>query len=251
MLIKNQDQIKKLRVAGKILASVEKEVRAAIKVGTALSDLNTLAEKLIRSAGAEPAFLNYHPYGAKKPYPASICASLNEVVVHGLPTKYKLRSGDVISVDFGVAYQGLIADGAFTMGVGEITQEAKKLMETTETALLMGIKECRPGKTLGDIGWAINHYVTKHKFKVIKGLCGHGVGEELHEEPAVFNEGQKNTGLELKAGMVLAIEPMVSAGDPYITYLPDDSYATRDHSLAAHFEHTVLITSKGPEVLTK
>lgn len=233
------------------MASVEKQVRAAVNQGVALSDLNALAEKLIREAGAEPAFLNYQPYGAKKPYPASICASLNEIVVHGLPTKYKLKSGDVLSVDFGVAYQGHIADGAFTIGVGKVTEEAKRLLEVTQHSLSVGIKECKPGKTVGDIGWAINNYVTKHGFKVIKGLCGHGVGLELHEEPAVFNEGQKNTGLELKAGMVLAIEPMVSAGDPYILHLPDDSYATRDKSLTAHFEHTVLITERGAEVLTK
>ena len=251
MLIKNQDQIKKLRVAGKILASVAKRIRQEIKEGVSLSDLNILAKKLIQEAGAEPAFLNYQPHGAQRPYPASICASVNEVVVHGLPGKYKLKSGDVLKVDFGVTYEGLIADGAFTAGVGIIVPEAKKLMEVTEASLIMGIKECRPGKTVGDIGWAINNYVVKNGFKVIKGLCGHGVGTELHEEPAVFNEGNKNTGMALKPGMVLAIEPMVSAGDPYITQMPDDSYATRDKSLSAHFEHTVLITVKGPEILTK
>ena len=154
-------------------------------------------------------------------------------------------------MDFGVSYNGYIADGAFTAGVGKISETASRLIEVTKHALQVGIKECKPNKTLGDIGWAINNYVTKHGFKVVKGLCGHGVGLELHEEPAVFNEGQKNTGLKLKPGMVLALEPMVSAGDPYLLQLPDDSYATRDKSLSAHFEHTVLITKGEPEVLTK
>ncbi|MDP3999366.1 MAG: type I methionyl aminopeptidase [bacterium] len=251
MLIKNQEQIKKIRIAGKILASASKKVEAFIKEGVLLEEIDKLAEKLIREAGAEPAFLNYQPEGATHPYPATVCTSLNEVVVHGLPTDYKLKSGDILKVDFGVAYQGLIADGAFTVGIGKISKEAKLLMEATKNSLAVGIKECRPNKTVGDIGWAINNYISKHGFKVVKGLCGHGVGEELHEEPAVFNEGNKNTGLTLKPGMVLAIEPMVSAGDPYIRHLPDDSYATRDKSLTAHFEHTVLITAKGAEILTK
>jgi methionyl aminopeptidase len=250
-MIKTPEQIKMIRIAGKILANSAKQIRGAIKEGVLLKELDVLARYLIEKAGAEPAFLGYQPQGATKPYPASICASLNEVVVHGIPTNYKLKSGDLLKIDFGASYQGYIADMAFTVGIGAISSKAKLLIETTQQALLVGIKECRTRKTLGDIGWAINNYVTKHGFKVVKGLSGHGVGIELHEDPPIFNEGQKNTGLELKAGMVLALEPMVSAGDPYITQLADDSYATRDKSLTAHFEHTVLITEKGPEVLTK
>lgn len=240
-----------IRNAGKILSSVSKKVKEAVKEGVTLKELDALAEKLIKEAGAEPTFLGYQPYGADKPFPASVCASVNEVVVHGVPDGYKLKSGDVVSLDFGVTYNGFIADGAFTVGVGKISKPARELIETTYHALTLGIKECRAGKTLGDIGWAINNYVTKRRFKVVKGLSGHGVGIELHEDPPVFNEGQKNTGLKLKPGMVLALEPMVSAGDPYITQLPDDSYATRDKSLAAHFEHTVLITDREPEILTR
>jgi methionyl aminopeptidase len=176
---------------------------------------------------------------------------LNEVVVHGIPNKYRLKSGDILKLDFGVSYQGFITDSAFTVGVGKISKEAQRLMDVTKHSLMLGIKECRPGKTLGDIGWAINDYVTKNGFKVVKGLCGHGVGLELHEEPSVFNEGQKNIGLELKPGMILALEPMVSAGDPYIVQTDQESYATRDGSLSAHFEHTVLITEREPEILTK
>lgn len=250
-MIKTSEQIKNIRIAGKILASVAKQVKAEVKEGISLKELDAMTKKLIESAGAEPTFLNYQPYGADKPFPASICASVNEVVVHGVPTNYKLKSGDIVSLDFGVTYNGHIADSAFTVGVGKINKEARELIETTYHSLTLGIKECKPGKTLGDIGWAINNYVTKRKFKVVKGLSGHGVGLELHEDPPVFNEGQKNTGLKLKAGMVLALEPMVSAGDPYIVQLKDDSYATRDKSLSAHFEHTVLITEKGPDILTK
>lgn len=250
-MIKTPEQIKMIRNAGKILASVSKKVKEAAKEGVTLKELDALAEKLIREAGAEPTFLGYQPYGAETAFPASICSSVNEIVVHGVPNNYKLKSGDVVSLDFGVTYNGLIADGAFTVGVGKISKEASELIETTHHALTLGIKECRKGKTLGDIGWAINNYVSKRGFKVVKGLSGHGVGLELHEDPPVFNEGHKNTGLKLKPGMVLALEPMVSAGDEYIIQLKDDSYATRDKSLSAHFEHTVLITEGNPEVLTK
>lgn len=250
-MIKTPEQIKNIRIAGKILANVAEKAKEAAKEGVTLKELDKLTKKLIEAAGSEPTFLGYHPYGASKPYPASVCASVNEIVVHGVPTNYKLKSGDVLTLDFGVTYRGFIADAAFTVGVGEISETAKKLISTTKQALVLGIKECRPNKTLGDIGWAINNYVIRHGFKVVKGLSGHGVGLELHEDPPVFNEGQKNTGLKLKPGMVLALEPMVSAGDPYITKLPDDSYATRDKSLSAHFEHTVLITKGEPEILTK
>lgn len=250
MLIKTQEQIKKIKISGKILASVAKELKRNIAEGVTLKDLDILARKLIEDAGAEPAFLGYQPHGADHPFPASICASLNEVVVHGIPNKYKLKSGDILKLDFGVSYQGFITDSAFTVGVGKISTEAQKLMDVTKHSLMLGIKECRAGKTLGDIGWAINNYVQKNGFKVVKGLCGHGVGIELHEEPSVFNEGQKNTGLELRPGMTLALEPMVSAGDPYIVQTDQESYATRDGSLSAHFEHTVLITERNPEILT-
>lgn len=250
-MIKTAEQIKNIRIAGKILASVAKKVKAEAKEGVSLKELDKMTKKLIEEAGAEPTFLGYQPYGADKPFPASVCSSVNEVVVHGVPSGYKLKSGDILSLDFGVTYNGFIADSAFTVGIGKITKEARELIETTHHALTLGIKECKAGKTLGDVGWTINDYVTKRGFKVVKGLSGHGVGIELHEDPPVFNEGHKNTGLKLKPGMVLALEPMVSAGDPYIIQLSDDSYATRDKSLSAHFEHTVLITEKGAEILTQ
>ena len=180
-MIKTAEEIKLIRAAGKILAATAKRIKEEVKEGISLIELDDLTRELIGEAGAEPTFLGYQPYGAAKPFPASICASLNEVVVHGTPTIYKLKSGDLLKLDFGVTYQNYIADAAFTVGIGKISDETKRLMNTTRNALLVGIKECRPGKTLGDIGWAINNYVTKNGFKVVKGLSGHGVGRELHE----------------------------------------------------------------------
>jgi methionyl aminopeptidase len=249
-VIKNAEQIKMISMAGRILASVAQELKKNIKEGMTLKELDSLAKKLIETFDASPTFLGYQPYGADHPFPASICASINEVVVHGVPNNYKLKSGDILSLDFGVTYKGFIADSAFTVGIGKISEKSKRLIDTTRNALALGIKECKSGKTLGDIGWTINNYVKKKGFKVVKGLCGHGVGIELHEDPSVFNEGQKNTGLKLKPGMILALEPMVSAGDPYITQTDQEGYATRDGSLTAHFEHTVLITDKNPKILT-
>ena len=250
-MIKTPEQIKNIKIAGKILANVAKKIKDEIKIGVSLKELDKLTERLTREAGAEPVFLGYQPSGAGRPFPASICASLNDVVVHGVPSNYKLKNGDLLSLDFGVAYKGFIADSAFTVGVGKISDQAKRLMEVTKNALVLGIKECKPNKTLGDIGYAINNYVSKNGFKVVRGLCGHGVGLELHEEPSVLNEGKKGMGMKLKAGMVLALEPMVSAGSPNLIRRKDEGYATSDKSLSAHFEHTVLITDGEPEILTR
>lgn len=250
-LIKTEEGIKKMRVAGKILVSVSKRVRAAAQEGVSLKELDDLARTLIHESGGQPAFLGYQPYGAQKPYPCTVCASINEIVVHGVPGGYKLRPGDLLKLDFGVIYGGYHADAAWTIPIGKITPEVQKLVKITEKALYEGITQMRPGKHLGDIGHAIQVCVEKHGFKVLKGLTGHGIGERLHEEPSVLNEGEKGTGMRLEAGMTLAIEPMVSAGSPHIIQMNDDSYATADGSLSAHFEHTVLIGEKGPEILTK
>ncbi len=250
-MVKTSAQIKKMKVAGKILASVLKALRQAVQPGVTLIELDHLARTLIEDAGGMATFLGYQPYGATQPFPAAICASLNDVVVHGVPDDRAVRDGDILKIDCGVTYEGMIADAAFSMGVGTITPEAEKLMRVTKHALLLGIKECRLGKTVGDIGWAISKYVRAQGLFVVKGLTGHGVGKELHEEPTIFNEGKKGVGLKLKTGMTLALEPMVSIGDPRVHQLEDDSYATNDGSLSAHFEHTVLITDKGPEVLTE
>ncbi len=249
-MIKGPEDIEKIRKAGKILAQVAKAILARAKEGVRLSELDKLAKELIEKSGGKPAFLGYQPYGAEKPYPASICTSLNDVVVHGTPTKYMLKDGDLLKLDFGVKYQGWHADAAWTVGIGKVDTEVQKLIKVTEQALFDGIKQAKPGHHLGDIGWAISKTVNKYGFKVVDGLTGHGVGQELHEDPSVFNEGKKGSGIELKAGMTLAIEPMVSMGSPRIVQLDDDSYAIEDKSLSAHFEHTIVITEKGPEILT-
>lgn len=248
--IKTQNEINKIKKAGQILAAVAAEVKKSAKEGVALIELDELANQLIKKAGAKPAFLGYRPYGAKRPYPRTICASINDEVVHGIPTAYKLKSGDLLKLDFGVIYEGYYADAAWTIGIGQISPLAQKLIKTTEEALYQGIDAAIAGNTLGDIGYAISNYVKKNGLKVIQGLTGHGIGKALHEEPEVYNEGQKGKGIKLEPGMVLAIEPMVSAGSPYIIQRTDDSFVTEDGSLAAHFEHTVAITERGSEILT-
>jgi len=249
--IKTAGEIKKMRVAGQILASVAKEVRNAVKIGASLKELDKLAYQLIIKAGAEPAFLNYKPYGAAKAYPATICASINDVVVHGIPTDYKIKDGDVVKLDFGTRYEGYNADAAWTVGVGKFSARTKKLISTTENALLVAIKQVKAGATIGDIGYAIHKYVSRHGFRVVKGLTGHGIGKALHEDPSVYNEGKKGVGMRLEVGMTIAIEPMVSAGTSEVYKNDDDSYIVTDNSMSAHFEHTVLVTKDGCEILTK
>lgn len=250
IFIKSKEEIEKIRKAGKILAQVAKVVLARAEEGISLKTLDNIAKELIEKAGAKPAFLGYRPYGAKTPYPCSICTSVNETIVHGVPGDYKLKSGDILKLDFGVVLDGWYADAAWTIGIGEISPEASQLIKVAEKALFAGIKQARPGKTLGDIGWAISTNVKNYSFSVVDGLTGHGIGQELHEDPSVFNEGRKGSGLALEPGMVLAIEPMISAGGRKIVQRKDDSFATADGSLSAHFEHTVAITEKGPDILT-
>ncbi len=249
--LKTKAEIKIMAEGGKILAQVRDRLAREAKEGVILKELDNLAEKLIRSAGAIPAFLGYRPGGAEKSYPSSICASVNEVVVHGLPTKYKLKSGDILKIDLGVLYKSFYTDTAVTVGIGQISVQAEKLISVTKKALELAIENCQPGKTLGDIGFVINKYARSQGFKVIKGLTGHGIGKQLHEDPIVYNEGREKMGPKLVPGMVLAIEPMLSAGNPEVVQLEDESYATRDGSLSAQFEHTVAITENGPYILTK
>ncbi len=250
MDLKTKEEIGKIRQAGKILAQVAKAIIAQVEVGTNLISLDKLAKELITKAGGQPAFLGYQPYGADKPYAFSICTSLNDVVVHGTPKDYKLKNGDILKLDFGVDYQGYKADAAWTIGVGEISEKAQKLIRVTEKALFDGIKMANIGKHLGDIGHAISNTVKQHGFSVVDGLTGHGIGKELHEDPSVFNEGKKGSGPILKEGLVIAIEPMVSVGSPGIVQIKDESYATADGSLSAHFEHTIALTENGTEILT-
>lgn len=258
--LKTPEEIKKIAVSGKILSVILKTVAENAVIGARLKELDELARRLVSQtkerlgANVQPAFLGYRSEGSSKSYQAAICASVNDVVVHGYPSDYRLKSGDILKLDFGINYNGYYSDAAITVGIGEISPQARKLIEITKAALGKAIKIIKPGRHLGDIGWAISEYVKsagKGKFKVVEGLTGHGVGLKLHEEPTVYNYGLKGKGEKLEKGMVLAIEPMVSAGSEKIIQKADDSYATADGSLSAHFEHTVAITEKGSMILTE
>jgi methionyl aminopeptidase len=251
--LKTQKDIEILREGGKRLAKILKLVAAEVKPGVSTAYLNDFAEKLIKEGGDTSAFLNYTPRGADRPYPASLCISLNDEVVHGIPNESPrdLKEGDVVSLDLGLIHKKLFTDHAITIGVGKINPKAQKLLEMTKKALMAGIKEAKPGNKTGDIGYAIEQAVAMHKFGIVEELAGHGVGFAVHEEPFVPNFGIPGEGAPLKSGMVIAIEPMFTLGGPEVE-LDDDGYTyrTSDGSLAAHFEHTVLITEKGPEILT-
>ncbi|MEE8131693.1 MAG: type I methionyl aminopeptidase [Candidatus Paceibacterota bacterium] len=249
--LKSPQEIEMIADSGRILAKVFDKVLKEVKVGVSLENLDKLARRLIEEYGGQPAFLGYQPEGASHPYPASICASINDTVVHGLPLNYQLKSGDVLKFDFGVIYKNFYSDAAKTVAVGKVSKTAKLLIKATKKALEQAIKQAKPDNHLGDIGWAINQCVEKAGFKIIQGLTGHGIGFKLHEEPTVYNFGKKGEGIKLKPGMVLAIEPMTAVGSGRIIKRKDNSYVTADSSLSAHFEHTVAITKKGPRILTK
>lgn len=249
--LKSEKDLKELRISGRILAVTLKALKEKAAVGVKLSELDELARELIENARAKPAFLGYKPEGARRAYPASICASVDDTIVHGLPSGYALRAGDVLKLDLGVNYNGYWTDAAVTVGIGQISKEAKRLLEVTEKSLVLGIAECKPGNHLGDIGWVIENHIKKNDLAVVRGLTGHGVGFALHEEPTVYNYGEKGEGMTLKPGLVLAIEPMVAFGSGDIKQKPDDSFVTRDGKIAVHFEHTVVVTEHRPEILTE
>lgn len=236
---------------GRRLAVVLQRLAEEVHPGVTTLALDRAARAMIVQGGDTPAFLNYHPEGARRAYPYTLCTSVNHVVVHGQPSTYALREGDIVKLDLGLKHKGFYLDAAITVPVGRVSAEAKKLMAATEESLAAGIKEAKPGRSLGDIGFAIERAARKNKFSVVDGLTGHGIGRALHEEPTVFNYGDRGTGPKLAAGMVLAIEPMVAARGGAIVQLKDESYGTADRSLAAHFEHTIAITKDGPLILTR
>lgn len=251
--IKTQDDIEKLREGGSKLAYVLKETAKIIAPGVSTYDINEYAHKLMKEEGGVPAFLNYTPEGAKRPYPAALCVSINDEVVHGIPNENPtiLKEGDIVTIDGGLIYKELITDHAITLPVGEVSKETRRLLDVTREALSSGIKEAREGNRVGDISAAIEAHAKKASFSVIKGLAGHGVGYDVHEDPFIPNEGRKGTGEILKSGMVIAIEPMFALGTGNISLLSDGyTYVTKDGKLSAQFEHTVLIGDK-PEILTK
>ena len=244
--LKSAREIETMRQAGRIVAGVLRELAAALRPGITTADLDRLAERLIREAGAEPAFKGYQGY------PASICASINDEVVHGIPSPHRvLRDGDLVSLDVGARYRGYYGDSAATFAVGHVPAEARRLLEVTREALYAGIAAARPGNRLGDIGHAVQRYVEAAGFSVVRDYAGHGIGRAMHEDPQVPNYGQPGTGLRLRPGLVLAIEPMVNAGGHAVRTEADGwTVRTVDGSLSAHFEHTVLITEGEPEILT-
>ena len=243
--IKSDREIELLRKAGHIVYLTHQYLKPYIKEGITTKELDTLAEEFILSQGATPSFKGYNGF------PGSICTSINNQVVHGIPGKTKLKKGDIISIDIGACYKGYHGDSAWSYPVGEISDNKKYLLEHTEKSLYEGLKQVKPGNRIGDISHAIEEYANKYNLGVVKELVGHGVGSKLHEEPDVPNYGKAGTGPLLKEGMVIAIEPMLNLGSPDIYMLEDGwTIETDDYSPSAHFEHTVVVTKDGYKILT-
>jgi methionyl aminopeptidase len=239
---------------GKRLASVLRALRAKVAPGVTSEDLDDLAEELIRAGGDEPCFLGYTPEGAGRPYPATLCVSINDEVVHGIPneTARTLKEGDIVGLDLGLRHNDIIVDAAITVPVGNVDEETKKLLYATEAALARGIAAAVPGNHVGDISQAIQKEIENAGFSVVKELGGHGVGELVHEEPFIPNYGRAGQGELLVEGMVLALEPISSAGRAAVTLAPDGyTFRTKDGSRSAHFEHTILLEKGGARIVTE
>lgn len=251
-LVKTKDEIKIMREAGRRLALVMDEVEKYIKPGITTGELDDTAKKLIEKGGDVASFLHYTPEGANRPYPAALCVSVNDEVVHGIPESLVIKEGDVVSIDLGLKHKNFHGDMARTVSVGETSIDTKRLIEVTKYALAEGIKFAKAGNTAGHIGNVIEEIVKKEGFSIVKELGGHGIGRKVHEDPFIPNFGRPGEGAKLLEGMVIAIEPIISMGRGDI-FLSDDGYTfkTKDRSTSAHFEHTVLVTKKGGDILTK
>lgn len=252
---KTPEEIKILRQAGAILADILKKLGEAAKPGVSTLDLDDLAMEYTETYNVEPVLLGYHPGFAPHPFPAAICTSVNNCVQHGIPSaEVVLEEGDVINIDMSIGHQGMIVDAGITVGVGNISDEEKKLLKVTRDALLLGIKAAQPGNHIGDISAAIEKHVKGEGLSIVEVLCGHGVGYAVHEEPSIPNFGKAGTGPRIEVGHVYAIEPIVNLGNKDV-YFDDegDGYSvyTKDGSYSAHFEHTVAITENGPLILTQ
>lgn len=243
--IKSEREIELMRKAGMLVSEMHKFIKPYIKEGISLKELDRLCEKFILDNDAVPTCKGFEGY------PAALCTSVNDVVVHGIPNNYKLKNGDIITIDVVIGYKGYQGDAAWTYAVGEIDDDKKYLMEHTEKALYEGIKQVKPGNRIGDIAHAVQDYAESHNLGVVRELCGHGIGKDMHEDPEVPNFGTPNTGPRLKPGMVICIEPMLTFGKRYVEILDDEwTVVTEDHSPAAHYEHTILVTNDGYEILT-
>ncbi|HYY22657.1 MAG TPA: type I methionyl aminopeptidase [Thermoleophilaceae bacterium] len=242
---KTPEEVERIAAAGRVLARCLALLRRKARAGVSTAELDAAAERFIRSQGGEPAFKGY------RGFPGSICASPNSMVVHGIPGAYRLKRGDILSLDVGVVLGGWVADAAITVPIGPVTPIARRLLSSTRAALFEAVDECRLGNRLGDVSHAVERRVEADGFSVIRSLVGHGIGRDMHEDPQIPNFGEPGTGPELAEGMVLAVEPMVNAGVAGVR-MGSDNWAvySQDNSLAAHFEHTVAITENGPRVLT-
>ena len=252
--IKTKEEIEILREGGKRLAFILAAVVHAVKPGTSTLELDNLARKLCEDGGDKPAFLNYKPAGMKRPYPAALCVSVNDEIVHGIPNEKPkiLKEGDIVSLDLGLNHKGLFTDHAVTVPVGEVDDVAKNLMEITKQALYAGIDAIKEGGHIRDISYAIERFVRPKRLGIVEELCGHGVGYKVHEDPYIPNYCLEDQGEKLKVGMVLALEPMINEGSKHIA-LDDDgwTYRTADGKRSAHFEHTVVVTKDGADILTQ
>ncbi len=246
IVIKTPEEIKIMREAGRIVAETHEQLKKAVQPGITTAELDKIAEKYIRSCGAAPAFKGYHGF------PASICASINEELVHGIPGLRKLKNGDIISIDIGAVYKGFFGDAAVTLPVGEVSPEALKLIQVTEESLYKGIEQAIVNNRLSDISHAVQKHVESNGYSIVRDYVGHGIGREMHEDPQVPNFGKPGFGPRLESGLVIAIEPMVNMGTVAVYTLEDNwTVVTQDKQLCAHVEHTVAITADGPEILTK
>lgn len=243
--LKTKEEIKIMHEAGKKLAFIMSELEKDVKTGIETKYLNEKALKLIEKQNSEPAFLNY------RSFPAAICVSVNEVIVHGIPSDYIIENGDLVKLDIGIKYKGYYVDMAKTIGVGNILEKERQLIWGVEEAFFNALKFCSKDNTLGDIGWAIEVVAKKYRFGVVDKLTGHGIGKKLHEDPQVLNFGQMGRGLKIEIGMVLAIEPMFCIGSGRVVEQKDKSWKSADGSKTAHFEHTVAILENGPLILTQ
>ena len=243
---KSRKELEKMRAAGQLAGQVREELRRMVEPGITTLELDAAAEKMIRDAGALPTFKGYHGF------PYSICASVNEQVVHGFPSEYALREGDIFSLDCGVTLNDYVGDTATTIPVGQVGEDRLRLIRIAEECLERAIQQCWPGRYLGDIGWAVQSHAEAHGYSVVREYVGHGIGRKMHEDPQIPNYGKQGTGIKIKSGYVFAIEPMINVGTHRTKTLKDGwTVVTLDGQPSAHVEHTIAITEEGPEVLTR
>ncbi|MBX7148374.1 type I methionyl aminopeptidase [bacterium] len=246
IILKSPDEIEKMAKANRIVATVLLKLKEMVSPGITTDDLDKVANETIKKMGGIPTFVGY------RGYPKSLCTSVNEEVVHGIPGKKVLNEGDIIGIDCGATYEGFVGDSAVTVGVGKVSAEAQKLMDVTRVSLDLGIEQVVAGNRIGDIGHAVQQYAEAHGYSVVRDFVGHGIGRQMHEEPQVPNYGEKGTGPRIKVGMVLAIEPMINMGVAEVEVLKDDwTVVTKDRKWSAHFEHSIACTEKGPWILSK